>query len=223
MKMYHTKTASLLLCIIACTHNAMAVPVPDYSPIIQQPETRTSTTSPPDSIASCDLGLDQIIDLVEGIIEPKLLLLIKDANMVFNHDSLSSIAGNYNAWRRDDEVESYRTILAWSTYRMKCIVHILVNVVKTESLRYLVSEEEPNFAQEFQSILENSNILLDLQTLARGDSRITPGCFVATNVECITFDGLERDVQVKSIANEVKILLASIQGALNDLLYEVNT
>ena len=214
MKMTLTQTASLLLCITVCTHIAMALPVPENSTTT----TPAPTTVPPDPIESCELGLDQINNLSEGIIRPKIMLLIDNANTVFNHDSLSSIAGNYTAWRRDDEVESYRTILAWSTYRMKCIAHILVNVVEMESLRYLVNEEEPNFAQEFQSILENSNILLDLQTLARGDSRITPGCFVATNVECITFDGLERDVQIKSIANEVKILMASIQGALNDLL-----
>ena len=222
--------SSLLLCIIACTvHFTVAVPVPpadNCSPIIPQLEnstTTTPTTSPPDPVTSCKLEQVQLDNLTDRI-RSKIRLLIDNASTVFNHDNLSSIAGNYTAWIRDQNSEDHRTILSLSVNRMKCIVRILVNVVKTESLRYLVSEE-PNFAQEFQSILKNSNVLLDLQELVRGDSRITPRCDSqpprSTTVvhECINFDDLEleREVQIKSIASEVKTLMASIQEALNDL------
>lgn len=85
---------------------------------------------------------------------------------------------------------------------MKCLVPSILDIVANETLLYLVAEDVPTFAGEFQAILEDFTVLLSLKRLVAGDSSIS-SCVVYTNTPCPSFDVLEREVQIRSMAYEL--------------------
>ena len=113
----------------------------------------------------------------------------------------------------DHNTESNSDTTAASVHRMKCLVPSVVDVAANESILQLVYEEEPNFATEFQAILDDFCVLLELRYLVSRHRDIS-ACIVSNNEECVSFEGLERGVLVKSIANELKQLASEVQTAL---------
>lgn len=76
-----------------------------------------------------------------------------------------------------------------------------------------MDEEEPNFANEFQAIQSDLDVLLELHQLVSRDNGIS-ACIVPNNAVCVSFDTLERGLLVKSIAYELKNLSSEVQAAL---------
>ena len=96
---------------------------------------------------------------------------------------------------------------------MKCIARSVIDITAIESKTLLVDEKESNFANEFQALLNNLGVLLELRKLVSSNTDIS-ACIVPNNEACVSFDGLQRDVLVKSIAYELKYLAPEVQAAL---------
>lgn len=96
---------------------------------------------------------------------------------------------------------------------MKCIATSVIDNTAIESKTLLVDEKEPNFAKEFQALLNSLGVLLELRKLVSSDNGIS-ACIVPNNEACVTFMGLERKVRIKSIAYELKCLAPEVQAAL---------
>ena len=92
------------------------------------------------------------------------------------------------------------------------MVLAVVDTTANESVRHLVDEEEPHFATEFQSILEDLDVLLDIKELVIGTG--ISHCTLP-QATCTDFCALEREVQIKSIAFELSKLPTEVSGALN--------
>ena len=95
---------------------------------------------------------------------------------------------------------------------MKCLVPSILDIMSNETLLCLVAEEVSTFAGEFQAILKDTDVLLILRNLIERDVSIST-CAVYTNVDCPSFDDLEREVQIKSVAYELVHLLGELQDA----------
>ena len=52
-------------------------------------------------------------------------------------------------------------IIDQSVNRFKCMAVAVADIVANESIRYLVDKEQPQFANEFQSVLRDLDVLLD--------------------------------------------------------------
>ena len=98
---------------------------------------------------------------------------------------------------------------------MKCIAQSVIDITAIESKILLVDEKQPNFASEFQALLNNLGVLLELRKLVSSDNGIS-ACIVPNNEACVSFAGLQREVLVKSIAYELKYLAPEVQTALRD-------
>ena len=115
------------------------------------------------------------------------------------------------SWR--NRRESDTDTIAASIYRMKCLVPSVIYITANETDFELLDEEELHFANEFQAIQADLDVLLELRRLVSSDSGIST-CIVPNNVDCVSFDSLERGLLVKSIANELKQLSSEVQAAL---------
>ena len=102
-----------------------------------------------------------------------------------------------------------------SVNRFKCMVVAVADIVANESIRYLVDEEEPHFANEFQSVLGDLDVLLDIEAVLIGTS--LTACSPPPPAICAHYCTLERDVQIKSVAFELKSFPAEIKEAFNRL------
>ena len=96
---------------------------------------------------------------------------------------------------------------------MKCVTPSVIYITANETYIELMDEEVPHFANEFQAIQGDLDVLLELRQLVSSDSSIS-FCTVSNNDDCVSFDGLERGLLVKSIAYELKNLSSEVQAAL---------
>lgn len=103
--------------------------------------------------------------------------------------------------------------IAFSIYRMKCVTPSVIRITANETDIELMDEEVPHFANEFQVIQGDLDVLLELRQLVSRDDGIS-ACIVPNNVVCVSFDGLERGLLVKSISYELKNLSSEVQAAL---------
>ena len=119
------------------------------------------------------------------------------------------------SWRKDPghQRESSTDTIADSIYRMKCLAPSVIYITANETDIELVDEEEPNFANEFQAIQGDLDVLLELRKLVSSHMGIS-ACIVPDNEICVSFDSLERGLLVKSIAHELKHLASEVQAAL---------
>ena len=106
-------------------------------------------------------------------------------------------------------------IIDQSVNRFKCMVVAVADIVASESIRHLVDEEEPHFASEFQSVLWDLDVLLDIEAVVIGAELIPCGTPLSP-ATCANYCVLERDVQIKSVAFELKSFPAEIKETFND-------
>ena len=103
-----------------------------------------------------------------------------------------------------------------SVNRFKCMVVAVADIVANENIRYLVDEEEPHFANEFQSVLDDLDVLLDIEAVVIG-AGLTPCNTPLFPADCANYCALERDVQIKSVAFELKSFPAEMKETfIND-------
>ena len=103
-----------------------------------------------------------------------------------------------------------------SVNRFKCMVVAVADIVANENIRYLVDEEEPHFANEFQSVLDDLDVLLDIEAVVIGAELIPCGTSLKS-ATCANYCALERDMQIKSVAFELKSLPAEMKETfIND-------
>ena len=124
----------------------------------------------------------------------------------------------YNEWRSashelNTQGEQPADTIAASVNRFKCMAVAVADIVANESIRYLVDEETPHFASEFQSVLEDLDVLLDIKDVVIG-ARLT-SCSLPPAI-CADYCALERDVQIKSVAFELKIFPTEVKEIFND-------
>ena len=91
----------------------------------------------------------------------------------------------------------------------------VADIVANESIRYLVDEERPHLANEFQSVLEDLDVLLDIEAVLIGAGLI-PCNTSLSSATCANYCALERDVQIKSVAFELKSFPAEIKETFNN-------
>ena len=125
----------------------------------------------------------------------------------------------YNVWRNGSHHlitggERPENTIDRSVNRFKCMVVAVADIVANESIRYLVDEEEPHFANEFQSVLGDLDVLLDIEAVLIG-ARLT-ACSPPPSAFCAHYCTLERDVQIKSVAFEFKSFPAEMKETFND-------
>ena len=120
------------------------------------------------------------------------------------------------SWRNrsDSPPPTASDTIATSIYRMKCVTPSVIYITANETYIELMDEEVPHFANEFQAIQGDLDVLLELRQLVSRNRDISLTCTVPNNVDCISFDGLERGLLVKSIAYELKNLSSEVQAAL---------
>ena len=124
----------------------------------------------------------------------------------------------YNDWRDashqlNTQGEQPEDTIGASVNRFKCMVVAVADIVANESIRYLVDEEEPHFAIEFQSVLKDLDVLLDIEDVV---IRASLTACILQPATCAHYCALERDVQIKSVAFELKNLPAEIKEKFND-------
>ena len=117
----------------------------------------------------------------------------------------------FTRWR--DRTESKTDTIASSIHRMKCITPSVIYITANETDIELMDEEVPHFANEFQAIQGDLDVLLELRQLVSRNRDIS-ACIVPNSVACVGFDSLERGVLVKSIAYELKNLSFEVQNVL---------
>ena len=91
------------------------------------------------------------------------------------------------------------------------MVPAVADILANESVRFLVDEDDSNFASEFQSVLEDLDVLLDIARVVIG-TRIT-ACELRV-ASCADYCVLGREVQIKSVAYELMTLPTEILWAL---------
>ena len=126
----------------------------------------------------------------------------------------------YNVWRDGSRQlitvdEGPEDTINLSVNRFKCMAVAVADLVANESIRYLVDEEEPHFASEFQSVLGDLDVLLDIEAVLIG-ARLVPCDTQLSPATCANYCALERDVQIKSVAFELKSFPAEIKETFND-------
>ena len=128
----------------------------------------------------------------------------------------------YSNWRQCEthqlDTGTPVDIIAASVNKFKCMAIAVADIVANESIRYLVDEEEPHFATEFLSVLETLDVLLDIKDVVLR-ARLT-GC-ILPSATCVNYCVLERDVQIKSVAFELKNLPAEVKSAFDDASFNV--
>ena len=126
-------------------------------------------------------------------------------------------------WRDDDSHqlitvrETPENTIDRSVNRFKCMAVAVADIVANESIRYLVDEEEPHFSSEFQSVLGDLDVLLDIEVVVIG-ARLIPCDTPLKSATCANYCALDRDVQIKSVAFELKSFPAEIKGKFNNVL-----
>ena len=126
----------------------------------------------------------------------------------------------YNMWRDSSHQlitvgETPANTIDRSVNRFKCMVVAVADIVANESIHYLVDEEEPHFVNEFQSVLGDLDVLLDITAVLFGAGLI-PCDTPLRSATCANYCALERDVQIMSVAFELKSFPAEIKDAFND-------
>jgi hypothetical protein len=126
----------------------------------------------------------------------------------------------YNEWRNNSHQlsttgESLDNTIDASVNRFKCMVIAVADIVANESIRHLVDEEEPHFANEFQSVLEDLDVLLDIEDVVIRN-RLIPCGTPPSSAICAHYCTLERDVQIKSVAFELKNFPAEMKDKFNE-------
>ena len=89
----------------------------------------------------------------------------------------------------------------------------VADIVANESIRYLVDEEVPHFATEFQSVLKDLDVLLTIEEVVIGTEITHCELREAT---CADYCVLDREVQIKSVAFELSNLPGEIKERLNN-------
>ena len=126
----------------------------------------------------------------------------------------------YNVWRDGSRQlitagEGPEDTINLSVNRFKCMVVAVADIVTSESIRYLVDEEEPHFSSEFQSVLGDLDVVLDIAAVLFG-ARLIPCDTSLSPATCANYCALERDVQIKSVAFELKSFPAEMKETFND-------
>ena len=122
----------------------------------------------------------------------------------------------FNSWRRGASHrlppgEGLDGIVGASVNRLKCMVPAVADILANESVRFLVDEEESHFVSEFQSVLEDLDVLLDIARVVIG-TKIT-ACQLQV-ASCADYCILGREVQIKSVAYELMTLPIEVSQAL---------
>ena len=102
-----------------------------------------------------------------------------------------------------------------SVNRFKCMAVAVADIVANESIHSLVDEEGPHFANEFQSVLGDLDVLLDIEVVVIG-ARLIPCDTPLKSATCVNYCALERDVQIKLVAFELKSFPAEIKETFNN-------
>ena len=182
-------------------------------------EAGCSPIIPPDSCGGAPWTRDVAVHLLINTINPKLVSILDTVSRMSNESTLASISeyddGPYRLDNRSSCSSSSDSAacIARSVYRLKCYVPIVADIVKNESLRQLVSEES-NFAPEFQSILGDLDVLLDLKELVSRHRPISE-CQVEENT-CAKLIYAERLKTIKSSVEDLLRLVDDLNEAIND-------
>ena len=182
--------------------------------------TGCSPIVPPDSCGGTPWNPDFAEEFTQENIRPKLDSILHSAQQI--NASLANITeydngpyylGNDSICNSANKNLSAQCI-SRSIYRMKCEVRVVVDIVKNESLRQLV-DEVSNYAPEFQSILNNLDVLLAIQELVSRHRQIN-GCQVEEK-ECVKFEYKGRLRVVKSISEDLVLFTIDLKAAFNQL------
>lgn len=130
----------------------------------------------------------------------------------------------YNGWRNESTHQLSTStsdndnfdIIGASVNRFKCMAVFVADIAANESIRYLVDEEMPHFTNQFLSVLEVLDVLLDIKDVVL-KARLTPCDLPRADLDCADFCSLERDVQIKSVALELIHLPAEVKQAFSEL------
>ena len=124
----------------------------------------------------------------------------------------------YNVWRDGSHQlitvgETPENTIDLSVNRFKCMAVAVADIVVNESIHSLIDEEEPHFANEFQLVLGDLDVLLDITAILFG-ARLIPCDTSLSPATCANYCALERDVQIKSVAFELKSFPAEMKETL---------